>query len=312
MTNLQYKETVLKALGALEPSMDSVDAVRKILSCCEVDFPYGECEGILNALSNNNFAQWHECSLDNAIKFANEGIPTVGVSKKQVMVIIPSGEDTAESGIFRAANSLTADERENYKFFSGSNVFAVDGSTSDVPNPLVEGFGGWYLRGSSSKGVVGKVPRFVQMNWGPCIAYAVMSGDYNLHYFNGNIDNDQEIQNAKDFFADRYKNNYLDASGNAQYQNFTTKETYTMSKMRAELDNGKPVVVLGNKTCGDDKTRHAALVVAYTGNGTSLSNFTVIDPWYSVVFPTTYYEFHNRYPHPTTLGGFFNPMLIFK
>ncbi|MDE7193579.1 MAG: C39 family peptidase, partial [Oscillospiraceae bacterium] len=140
----------------------------------------------------------------------------------------------------------------------------------------------------------------------------IMSGDYNLHYYNKNIDNAQEIENAKDFFANRYENEYLDDDGYAQWQNFTTKETYTMSKMRTELDNGKPVVVLGNKTCGDDKTRHAALVVAYTGNGTSLSSFTVIDPWYSVVFPTTYYEFHNRYPHPTTLGGLFNPMLIFK
>lgn len=205
MTNLQYKETVLKALESLDPSSDSVDAVRKILSCCDVDFPYGECEDVLNALSNNNFAQWHECSLDNAIKFANEGIPTVGVSKKQVMVIIPSGEDTAKSGIVRPANSLTTDERENYKFFSDTNVRAVNGSTSNVPSPLVEGFGGWYERGSSSKGVVGKVPRFVQLDPGPCVAYAIMSGDYNLHYFNGNIDNDQEIQNAKDFFLPAMK-----------------------------------------------------------------------------------------------------------
>ena len=142
MTNLQYKDAVLKALESLDNSTNSVDEVRKILSGCDVDFPYGECEGVFNALSDNTFAQWSECSPDNAIKFANDGIPTVGICKEKVMVIIPDGEDTAESGIVRAANSLTADERENYKFFSNTNVRAVNGWTSDVPNPLVEGFGG--------------------------------------------------------------------------------------------------------------------------------------------------------------------------
>lgn len=117
MTNLQYKDAVLKALESLDNSTNSVDEVRKILSGCDVDFPYGECEGVFNALSDNIFAQWSECSPDNAIKFANDGIPTVGICKEKVMVIIPDGEDTAESGIVRAANNLMADERENYKFF---------------------------------------------------------------------------------------------------------------------------------------------------------------------------------------------------
>lgn len=61
MTNLQYKDAVLKALESLDNSTNSVDEVRKILSGCDVDFPYGECEGVFNALSDNTFAQWSEC-----------------------------------------------------------------------------------------------------------------------------------------------------------------------------------------------------------------------------------------------------------
>lgn len=85
-----------------------------------------------------------------------------------------------------------------------------------------------------------------------------------------------------------------------------------MSKMRQELDNGRPVVVLGNKICGNDNSRHAVLAVAYTGNGNARSDFTVIDPLDDVTFPTTYSDFFNRYPYPTTIQKFFNPMLIFK
>ncbi len=303
MTNLQYKDAVLKALESLDNSTDSVDAVRKILSCCDVDFPYGECEGILNALSNNNFAQWHECSSDNALKSANEGIPTVGICKKQIIVIIPDDE-AAESGIVRTANSLTADERENYKFFSNTNVRAVNGWTSDVPNPLVEGFGGWYHRGCWSEGVVGRVPRFVQLGVGPCLAYAIMSGSYNL---------DHSTENVNTFFNNREKNHYIDSSGNAQWQNFTKVMDFDMSYMKDTLDMGDPVVVSGNNGTYD----HFVLVVAYSGKGSSKSDYTVIDSLKSASFPTTFQDFYDRFPKDTTqfkndTYNYTYPMFIFK
>ena len=303
MTNLQYKETVLKALESLEPSIYSVDAVRKILRCCDVDFPYGECEGILNALSNNKFAQWHECSSDNALKLANDGIPTVGICKKQIIVIIPDDE-AAESGIVRTANSLTADERENYKFFSNTNVRAVNGWTSDVPNPLVEGFGGWYHRGCWSEGVVGRVPRFVQLGVGPCLAYAIMSGSYNL---------DHSTENVNTFFNNREKNHYIDSSGNAQWQNFTKVMDFDMSYMKDTLDMGDPVVVSGNNGTYD----HFVLVVAYSGKGSSKSDYTVIDSLKSASFPTTFQDFYDRFPKDTTqfkndTYNYTYPMFIFK
>ena len=305
MTNLQYKDAVLKALESLDNSTNSVDEVRKILSGCDVDFPYGECEGVFNALSDNTFAQWSECSPDNAIKFANDGIPTVGICKEKVMVIIPDGEDTAESGIVRAANSLTADERENYKFFSNTNVRAVNGWTSDVPNPLVEGFGGWYYRACWAKGVAGRVPRFVQMDWGPCLTYAIMSGSYNL---------DHSTENVNTFFNNRYTNGYENTNG-ALWESFADAIVFNRATMKEQLDAERPVVVSGKNNSG---TRHFALVASYTGNGTRNSDFTVIDPWHDAPFPTTYDEFVTRFPNDATISYYSTgkkvdrPMLIFK
>ena len=299
MTNLQYKDAVLKALESSDNSTNSVDEVRKILSGCDVDFPYGECEGILNVLSNNKFAQWHECSSDNALKLANDGIPTVGICKKQIIVIIPDDE-TAESGIVRTANSLTADERENYKFFSNTNVRAVNGWTSDVPkNQTTDGFGGWYHRGCWSEGVVGHVPRFVQMDWGPCLAYSIMSGCYNLYHSN---------EDVYTFFDNRL-GKYIDSSGNALWRSFATVQSFNMSYMKETLDANEPVIISGNNSKG---TRHFALVVAYTGKGLSNSDFTVVDPWHDAPFPTTYEEFLSRFGYAATFDSVKNPMLIFK
>lgn len=305
MTNLQYKEKVLQALESLESSMDSVDAVRKILSCCEVDFPYGECESILNALSNNNFAQWHEYSLENAVKFANEGIPTVGVSMKQVIVIIPDDKSTSKSRFVCPTNSLTTDEIEKYKFFSNTNVRAANGWTSDVPtNQTTDGFGGWYHRGCWSEGVVGSVPRFVQMGAGPCLAYSIMSGSYNL---------DHSTENVNTFFNDRYKNKYISSSGYALWEDFANVMDFNMSYMKDTLDVGEPVVVSGNNGTYD----HFVLVVAYSGNGSSKSDYTVIDSLKSASFPTTFQDFYNRFPNDTTqfknsTYNFTYPMFTFK
>ncbi len=304
MTGTEYRNAIMSALNKVDQTADPISTIRTLLNSCDADFPYGECEGILNTLSNNNFAQWHEYSLDNAVKFANEGIPTVGVSKKQVIVIIPDDE-AAESGIVRTANSLTADERENYNFFSNTNVRAVNGWTSDIPkNQTTDGFGGWYHRGCWSEGVVGRVPRFVQFGAGPCLAYAIMSGSYNL---------DHSTENVNTFFNNREKNHYIDSSGNAQWQNFTKVMDFNMSYMKDTLDMGDPVVVSGNNGTYD----HFVLVVAYSGKGSSKSDYTVIDSLKSASFPTTFQDFYDRFPKDTTqfknnTYNYTYPMFIFN
>lgn len=39
---------------------------------------------------------------------------------------------------------------------------------------------------------------------------------------------------------------------------------------------------------------------------------SLIDPYHSVVFSTTYEEFLTRYPYSATLSSYSNPMLIFN
>lgn len=301
MTNLQYKEMVLRALESLDNTSDSVDAVRKILSSCGVEFPYGLCESILDSLSNNKLAQWRSCTLENAAKSANNGIVTIGINNDKVVVIIPDSDDVDKSEFVCTANSLIPDKRKSFKFFANSTVYAVNGWTSDVPtNQTTDGFGGWYHRGCYSEGVAERVPRFVQFSPGPCLAYSIMSGDYYLHH---------SSENVNTFFTNRYTNGYINASGGAQWGTFADVMDFDMSYMKGTLESGEPVIVSGNNGNYD----HFVLVVAYTGKGTSKSDYTVIDPWHSASFPTTFEDFSSRFPNDTAqFSGFQYPMFIFK
>lgn len=113
--------------------------------------------------------------------------------------------------------------------------------------------------------------------------------------------------------GNREKNHYIDSSGNAQWQNFTKVMDFDMSYMKDTLDMGDPVVVSGNNGTYD----HFVLVVAYSGKGSSKSDYTVIDSLKSASFPTTFQDFYDRFPKDTTqfkndTYNYTYPMFIFK
>ena len=171
---------------------------------------------------------------------------------------------------------------------------AIDyGTTTDVPkNQTTDGFGGWYVPASGNKGVTGKVARFVQMKSGPCVAYSIMMGDYYLNYKASN-------PNASTWF----KNNvdtYLDAGGATGTANSRiTKTDYSLSKIKTQLNAGKPVVVEG----WNGSTRHMALVVAYVSCGGNTSQF-VVDPYHSTTFPSKLSNFFATYSATKKIGTF--------
>jgi len=178
---------------------------------------------------------------------------------------------------------------------------------TDVPpgTITVDGFGGWYNPSDVNTGVKHRVPRFVQIGAGPCFGYCEMMGDYYLRYRNVDIN---------DFFANRRGttngrfNKYLDDDDRAQWVN-TVVEKKNFSDFNElktvlirELDLGKPVIVSRrtNRTDGGTNYNHAALVVAYKGNGAEEKDFILIDPLRSQDFPTTYAEFRRKFPSNTT------------
>jgi hypothetical protein len=127
----------------MEESRDSIAITRKILKNCEADFPYGECKGILLTLLSDEFTCWRSCTYTDAQKFANEGIPAVGVSSENIYVIEPeesavSIEDVVNApnnaGEFiRQATSMTPEERIDVQFFA----YSIKSSTPPVCCPTV-------------------------------------------------------------------------------------------------------------------------------------------------------------------------------
>jgi hypothetical protein len=333
MTGLQYKNTIAKALNELSGTNDSIAVAKEILNSCGAEFPYGELEGILRTFSSDEFTCWRTCTYEDAQKFANEGIPVVGVSSKSIFVIEPedsavSGEDVVDvpsnaSEFIRQASSMPPDECTDMHFFyySGTptTILSIDmGSVSNVPSTMTgDGFGGWYNPAPRclNQGIRDRIPRFVQYNrWGPCVAYSIMMGHYYLYFRTSH-------PNATTWFTNNV-GTYLDSGGaTGTAYGFVNRINYSISTLRSQLNSGKPVTISGKNSGG---TNHMALAVAYIGNGVCESQFVVVDPYRDVAntvapFFTTFAEFKNRFPNDGTNwirneNGVFltNPMFTFK
>lgn len=296
MTGTEYGKAIISALSETDQTEDPISTIRTVLDSCNADFPYGNCRGILAVLSGNNFTGWRACTYQEAKNFADEGVPTAGINTDRVILITPDSDLKYGCDFVRQANSLTSEGE--LKFFAYSEPLsekAYDlGTKEDVPqNQTVDGFGGWYIPACINKGVTGKVARFVQMKSGPCVAYSIMMGDYYLRYkskypdaaawFNANVDT------------------YLDSGGATGTANsLITKTDYSISKIKTQLNSGKPVVVEG----WNGGIRHMVLVVAYASCGGTTSQYVVVDPLHSAVFPTSLADFFATYSATKKVGTF--------
>lgn len=305
MTQLEYRATIINNLNLANQKNDNISVVRDMLDKCFVNFPYGDYNGILEQLASNSFTLWRSCTYEECKNFVNMGIPAVGIDNDSIIIIIPNGDEDLESAYTRDITSLTADESKSLKFFAYSATFNETminvGSTSNAAKALLgDGFDRWYYQSCWTTGVSGKVPRFAQTASGPCLAYAIMSGCYNLYH---------STENVNTFFANRVTNGYISSGGSALWGTFTEIQDYSLEDMKYELEVEKPVVVSGNS----GSTDHFVLVVAYSGNGTKDSDFIVIDSWHSTPVPTTLAAFKASYPNDTDqFPDYTFPMFTFK
>ena len=152
----------------------------------------------------------------------------------------------------------------------------------------------WYYPYTDAIGVDKPVPRFIQKSGGPCFSLSIMMGAYYL--FGEDISPDEYLENKIDLFYKKndegeyvaYRNGIVDRSSKAD----SVKPEDNIPDIIEQLKSKKPVIISGNstKTYGD----HFALVVGYKNNGDKLSDFIVIDPFYSYSFPTTMSAFHDE------------------
>lgn len=74
-----------------------------------------------------------------------------------------------------------------------------------------------------------------------------------------------------------------------KYQN----NSQVLAAIKAQIDMGKPCIVRVNSSSGG----HCIVAFKYSGNGTSTSNFTIIDPWSAKIKTLNNYTIHssNKY-----------------
>lgn len=129
MTASQYKN-ILQWTLFLNPELeksDAMSAVRKLFDNLGVAFPQGTFTEILSVLKNDTFLGWRSCSCEEIHKFADIGIPAIGVANDKTIIIPP--KDTVsiktaspevgecKSVYIKYPAELAAEEKENMCFF---------------------------------------------------------------------------------------------------------------------------------------------------------------------------------------------------
>lgn len=136
MTTAEYEKAIRNALSEAQQTNDCISVVRKILNNCDAEFPYGDCRGILAELSENNFSQWRSCTYEDAEKFADEGVPAVGVNEERMILIAPDCNLKYDCSFVQQADSLPYDGE--LKFFAYSEPHSEKsndlGTTSGIPD----------------------------------------------------------------------------------------------------------------------------------------------------------------------------------
>jgi len=131
MTNIEYKNAITKVLDEVDSNSSRIAVIRSILNHCNADFPYGENQGILAALSEKNFERWVKCSLEEAKKFANDGVPTIAISAETLFIIAPNGEYSISSSANNTEYIIPADSMQT-ELQDSLNYFAFSGTISSV------------------------------------------------------------------------------------------------------------------------------------------------------------------------------------
>ena len=94
MNAAQYKNIIKWTIATTSnvSNIDSLSFAKKVFDNLGVAFPHGDLNIITNILNNSKYLGWRNCSQDQAQKYANIGIPTIGINSNKIVIIIPNAE----------------------------------------------------------------------------------------------------------------------------------------------------------------------------------------------------------------------------
>ena len=177
-------------------------------------------------------------------------------------------------------------------------------------NGKIVAYDQWFYPMPGMIGVTRPIPRFIQKQYGPCMALSIMMGAYYM----------SETSQSPNEFLKRYIGVYYSENGVAKWNSTINKSVITnahtpqesLDEIRQQLNEHKPVIISGND--GTAYGDHFVLVVGYVNDGMALSDYIVIDPYHTFDFPRTMDDFYapNHYPNPCKQIGLTYEILVFN
>lgn len=139
MTASQYKNIVQWTLCECKFTAEeqSLKVVRRLFKNLGISFPHeGACDQLLHILKTNAFLGWRENSWEDAQKYADLGIVSIGINTSKVILILPDESTpiltniqdviSAENPNVKHSSNLSDDEKRNMYFFSYRYRFELD------------------------------------------------------------------------------------------------------------------------------------------------------------------------------------------
>ena len=142
MTASQYKNIVQWTLCECNfPTEEQpLKVARKLFKNLGISFPQeGTCDQLLHILKANTFLGWRQNSWEDAQKYADLGIVSIGINKSKIILIMPDKSTpiltnipdviSAENPNVKHTGNLSDAEKKNMYFFSYRYRFELDNNT---------------------------------------------------------------------------------------------------------------------------------------------------------------------------------------
>lgn len=128
MTKKQYNNVIRWTLAQSDKKEDSLTIGRKIFKNLGMPFPNGDYKKVLQTLMSGKYMGWKSCTLEQARKCTEEGIPAVAMNLNRVIVITPDEaeevviNDTENSGMAEtmamSVDEITVEDRMDMQVFA--------------------------------------------------------------------------------------------------------------------------------------------------------------------------------------------------
>ena len=138
MNGAQYKNVIkwTLAFSGVTEDMDSQTVTRTICKNLGVAYPHGNNSEVVRILNGKRFLGWTPASCEDAQRFADLGVATIGISKEKTVLICPNDELSiltdlpepakAQNEYVKHTKDISPEEREKLQFFTYSYGHVLD------------------------------------------------------------------------------------------------------------------------------------------------------------------------------------------